>query len=73
MVRAIACRAIGCEFKSRYSRVALWTTRQVAVPLKHREAGATPVEASKWLSSQAVEGVGLQNRHREFKSHLSLW
>lgn len=25
-----------------------------------------------WLSRQVVEGIGLQNRHREFKSHLSL-
>lgn len=62
MARAIACRAIGCEFDSRYSRAALWTTREVAVPLKHREAGAIPVEAPKWSGSQVVEGVGLQNR-----------
>ncbi len=53
--KAVACRAKDREYlrkplrvyKSHHPRVALWTNRQVAVPLKHGEAGATPVKASK--------------------------
>jgi hypothetical protein len=32
----------------------LWTIREVALILSQREAGAVPVKAPNWLSTQAV-------------------
>ena len=51
----MACRAKDREFKSPYPRfAALWASREVALILSQREAGAAPVKAPKWLSTQAV-------------------
>ncbi len=51
-LKAVACRAkdrgycsAEASYKSHHPREASWTTREVAVPLKHGEAGATPVDA----------------------------
>lgn len=54
--KAVACRAKDREFKSHHPRVALWTNRQVALILSQREAGATPVKASKCVRVAKSEG-----------------
>ena len=75
MVKAVACRAKDRGFKSHLPRfVASWTNREVAVPLKHGEAGATPVDApNEDVAQRSRAPVSEAGSHRFDPCHPRSW
>ena len=74
-LKAVACRAKDRGFKSHLPRlVASWTNREVAVPLKHGEAGATPVDAPNEDVAQMERApVSEAGSHRFDPCHPRSW